>query len=100
MPFQPGCAKSPDAGMKPGQKSAKTQAWERIGEYLINEGADRYKKILKAMSDEDFAQEFRFIMEYFKPKLSRSYTDISINQTWDDVNTVFEGKPKSDAVES
>jgi len=76
MPFQKGCKKSKNAGMKKGQKSEKTQAWEAIGEYLIGEGAERYKNYLLELNDKDFSVEFKAIIEYFKPKLNRTDLDL------------------------
>jgi hypothetical protein len=58
--------------MKPGQKSLKVQAWERLGEYIINEGAERYLKNLQNMNDKEFNFEIKSVMEFFKPKLQRA----------------------------
>lgn len=72
MPFQKGHKRSPGAGMKPGQKSLKVMAWERLGEYIINEGADRYLETLRNLPDKEFNYEYRAVMEFFKPKLQRA----------------------------
>jgi hypothetical protein len=95
MPFTKGQQKIERSGMKLGQKSAKAEAWERIGEYLITEGSERYLRIISEMPDDKFVKEFQSIIEYFKPKLNRSYNDIAINQVWDEINTVFESRPPS-----
>lgn len=70
--FKPGDKRPPGAGMKKGQKSLKVQAWERLGDYIINEGADRYLNYLRNLSDKEFSIEFKSVMEYFKPKLQRA----------------------------
>jgi hypothetical protein len=70
--FKPGDKRPPGAGMKKGQKSLKTQAWDRLGEYIINEGAERYLKNLHNMKDKEFNYEFKSVMEFFKPKLQRA----------------------------
>ncbi len=72
MPFQKGIVKVPGSGKKKGSKDQKTLAWERIGEYVIGEGADRYLQIIGNLPDKDFLIEFRAMIEYFKPKLQRS----------------------------
>ena len=72
MPFHKGQSKHPDSGMKPGQKSLKVEAWERLGEYIINEGADRYLEYIRQLPEKDFIYEFRAVMEFFKPKLQRA----------------------------
>ncbi len=72
MPFQKGIDKVPGSGKKKGSKDQKTLAWERIGEYVIGEGADRYVNIITKLPDKEFLNEFRAVLEYFKPKLRRS----------------------------
>jgi len=72
MPFQKGIDKVPGSGKKKGSKDQKTLAWERIGEYLIGEGADRYLSIITKLPDKEFLIEFRAIIEYFRPKLTRA----------------------------
>ena len=49
-------------------KGAKAKVWETLGEYIINDGAERYGKYLNDLEDKLFANEFRAILEYFKPK--------------------------------
>jgi len=55
-----------------GSVSKKTLAWEKLGEFIINEGADRYMELLLSSEDKAFAEEFRNILEYFKPKQQRT----------------------------
>jgi hypothetical protein len=72
MPFTKRIKKHPASGMKPGQKSAKVEAWERIGEYLINEGSERYLRIISGLPDDRFIKEFQAIIEFFRPRLQRA----------------------------
>jgi len=63
-------------GNKEGEKSKRglskrTQQWEAIGNYLIEEGSKKYVEYLKTLEGEKFAHEFRAVMEYFKPKQQR-----------------------------
>ena len=50
----------------------KTLAWERLGEMVVNEGAERYQKFLEGLDDKKFAEEFKAILEYFKPRQQRT----------------------------
>ena len=59
-------------GRESGSKNVKTQAWERLGESIINEGAERFLKILSESDDKDFEKAYLMILEYFKPKQQRS----------------------------
>lgn len=92
MPFQKGIDKVPGSGKKKGSKDRKTLAWERIGEYVIGEGADRYVNILSNLPDKDFLFEFRAIVEYFKPRLQRAeiQTEISTDHI-KAIEKAFEG---------
>lgn len=70
-PFKKGISGNPD-GKPKGAKGKKTLAWERLGKYLIGEGAQRYELYLMTLDEKKFAEEFRNILEYFKPKQQRT----------------------------
>ena len=60
-------------GLKPvGAISAKSRAWEELGEYIGSAGAQRYMDALKALEDDKFIEKFTYVLEFFKPKLARS----------------------------
>ena len=59
-------------GKPKGAISKKTQQWHMIGEYLVNEGAQRFIEILQGQKDDKFIQYYTTILEYFKPKQVRS----------------------------
>lgn len=86
--------------MVKGQKTAKVQAWEKMCEKLTGPWTDEVIELFPTLSKKEKVELYLDLLEFFKPKLSRSYTDLSINQTWADINTVFESKPPTDAVES
>jgi len=92
MPFQKGISKVPGSGKKKGSKDQKTLAWERIGEYVIGEGADRYLQIISDLPDKDFLNEFRAIVEFFRPKLRRSEitAEVNSNELSAKIRTVYE----------
>lgn len=53
-------------------KHKKTKMWEAMGNYIVNEGADRYMEILDNLDDKEYLTRFEAILEYFQPKLSRA----------------------------
>lgn len=60
-------------GLKPvGAVSAKTKAWDALGTFIVQEGAERYMNALKALEDDKYVERFEHVLEYFKPKLARS----------------------------
>jgi nicotinic acid phosphoribosyltransferase len=81
MPFVKGHHKSPEAGMKKGQKSAKVQQWEALGELITNELTEEAIKYLRTLKPEDQFERYLDLLEYFKPKLSRAEIkqDIDLN---------------------
>ena len=92
MPFQKGIDKVPGSGKQKGSKNQKTLAWERIGEYVIGEGADRYISIITTLPDKEFLTEFRAIIEYFRPKLTRTQVQREIsNELSESISKAFEG---------
>ncbi|MCH8329906.1 MAG: hypothetical protein IH946_00755 [Bacteroidetes bacterium] len=69
MGLQPGQTNNP-SGRKIGSKNKKTKAWEKLGDFLTNDGAARAKKIMMNSEDREFmVYYFRFV-EFFKPKPS------------------------------
>jgi len=71
MVFVKGQSGNP-AGSKKGHKKEKTKAWERLGHYIANEGADQYMAYLMESEPKDYMQRFESTLEYFKPKLART----------------------------
>ena len=62
-------------GFKPkGAKSEKTLAWEHLGEFITETGAERVKKILSDCAPDKFMIYYPMLLEYFKPKLARTDT--------------------------
>jgi hypothetical protein len=66
-------------GIKKGQVQAKRAAWDQLSEYILGEGVDRYMSIINELPDNDFLDRFENILEYFKPKLARTQTDLTTN---------------------
>jgi hypothetical protein len=60
------------SGYKPlGAKSEKTLAWEHLGEFITEAGAERVKSILGTCPPDKFMIYYPMLLEYFKPKLAR-----------------------------
>ena len=60
-------------GYKPkGAISAKTIAWNNLGEFLTEQGAERLIKILSEADDATFMKVYIQLIEYFRPKQSRT----------------------------
>ena len=67
-------------GYKPkGAVSEKTKAWERLGEFITENGAERIKTILASCEPEDFIKYYTALLEYFKPKLGRVENKVEQN---------------------
>lgn len=61
------------AGRKKGSKNPKTIAWEELGKFITESGAQRAVEILldPDTDDETFMKFYTLLLEYFKPKLAR-----------------------------
>ena len=68
-------------GKPKGSKSAKVKAWEKLGEYLLNDGAEQYKEELLKLRGASFLKEYSALLNYFRPKLSQGEHNIKSSQT-------------------
>ena len=59
-------------GRPKGSKNYRTQYWDNIGDFLVNEGAEKYLQALQTLNDKEYRDEFVKILEYFKPKRART----------------------------
>lgn len=60
-------------GYKPkGAISQKSIAWQNLGEFITEGGAKRLKRILNDCDDATFMKVYIQLIEYFKPKQSRT----------------------------
>ena len=67
---------------KKGAIHKKTQLWNQFGEYVVSHGVVKAMTIMqKELDNEQYMTWFFGILEYFKPKLSRSETTIQDGQT-------------------
>ena len=59
-------------GKPKGAKSEKTLAWEHLGDFITEAGAERVKEILSNCPPDKFMVYYPLLLEYFKPKLART----------------------------
>jgi hypothetical protein len=71
MPFKKGQSGNP-AGRPLGAVGEKAEMWNRLGEYVVTQGAERAMQVLGAMEDEEFLKNYMTMLEYFKPKQGRT----------------------------
>ena len=70
--FKPGDKKPEGSGMQKGQKTAKVQQWEQLGEYITGQLTDEVIEYIKSLQPVDRFNAYMDLLEYFKPKLQRS----------------------------
>jgi hypothetical protein len=76
--FKPGHKSK--GGRTPGKKNGKTElldevglsSWERLQEFMLNEGADKFIENLETLKGKDLSTAYLAALEFFKPKLSRT----------------------------
>ena len=59
-------------GRPTGSKNVKTEQWEALGHALVSKHSGRANAILEACDDEVFMDNYIKLIEYFKPKQSRT----------------------------
>lgn len=84
MTFVKGVSGNP-SGKPVGSKGIAGLQWESIGNYLVTEGAEGVVEVLQDLRESDpkaFLAHVESVLEYFKPKLSRSEvkTDLNLHQ--------------------
>jgi hypothetical protein len=70
-------------GRPVGSKNAKTEQWEALGHALVTKHSERANRVLDSLSDMDFMDQYGKLLEYFKPKQSRSVVQQEGTQTID-----------------
>lgn len=98
-----GSFKKGQGGNRKGIKNKKTQvkeaigldSWENLQRYLLNEGADKFIEEVSKMKGHAFAINFLQAIEYFKPKLAR--TESNVNVKAEVKNFVIELSKESDS---
>lgn len=71
MAFKKGQKKIEGSGIKKGQIHEKTKAWDSLGDFLTEEGAEKAREIIRNAPPEKFMLYYTMFIEYFRPKRSR-----------------------------
>ena len=58
-------------------KGEKTQQWDALGEAISTIHAQRFNDILQTKGDKEFLSAYLQVLNYFKPKLMSSKTDVT-----------------------
>lgn len=78
------------SGKPKGTKSEKTLAWEQLGDFITDAGAQRVKTILSDCSAKDFMTYYPLLLEYFKPKQQRIENNVNLqDNSLEITRTVF-----------
>ena len=91
MPFK----KGHKGFKKPGTLEGKTLAWQKLGDFFTDAGAERAKSIMMSSSDKDFMTHYTNLIELFKPKQSRVESNLTIEDNTLNVNRRVIGKNES-----
>ena len=98
MPFEKGNPGGP--GRKKGSKNKKTQDWEKLGNHITGEWAERIIEYGNKLIAEDRMEEFFAIYEkminYFKPKMASTTIQAEIKVP--DVNLQLRSADAMDAM--
>ena len=83
-----GSFKEGNPGRPKGTRNKRSQYWEEMGDWFANEGLDAYTENLETMLTGNNRQEkaegmkrFEALLEYFKPKLQRTESNINVEGT-------------------
>lgn len=69
MPFQKG--NKYGRGKPKGAKNKKTRIVENLMDSLVDDGADRFKKVINDSDDKEFIKIYMELLEYSLPKYAR-----------------------------
>lgn len=56
-------------------KHTKTKQWEALGEFITQEGAERFANIMNDSDDDTFMDMYLKALNYFKPKISHNINE-------------------------
>ena len=59
---------------KPG-KQKRIKQWEQLAESIVTEHADRFNRVLRNLNDEDFADQYVKVLNYFKPRINHNVNE-------------------------
>lgn len=59
-------------GKKIGTPNKKSQQWEVFADYCVNGGLEKFQRELDALNGKTFVDAFTNLLEFHKPRLSRT----------------------------
>lgn len=60
------------SGRPKGAKNKRTEQWEIFADYCVNGGLERFQKELDGLKGKAYVDAFANLLEFHKPKLSRT----------------------------
>ena len=88
--FEKGHKKIEGAGMQKGQKTVKVQQWEALGELIQNELTGEVMTYVKSLPKPEMFDAYLKLLEYFKPKLSRSEIKADVEGLTNKIKSVYD----------
>jgi len=77
MPRRNAPSNNPE-GRPAGSKNRRTVEWEKLGDFITEEGAKRVMDYLNAIDDdEEFFNKYERLLNYFKPKMATTQNQLS-----------------------
>lgn len=88
--------KKGQGGRPKGKKNTKTEQWDAFADYCLNGGLQKYQQELNSLKGEKFVIAFNNLLEFHKPKLARTQTEIDMgDNTLKIIKTIVHAGTKS-----
>ncbi len=71
--------KAGNPGKPKGAVSEKAKFWNELKDFMVNEGAIKWKTELMKMEGQAFVVSYNNALEFFQPKLSRAQVEANTN---------------------
>ncbi len=69
--FEKGKSGNPN-GKPKGTVSEKAKFWNELKDFMVTDGAEKFKKELMKLEGQTFVTSYNHALEYFQPKLNRT----------------------------
>ena len=91
MPFEKGKSGNKE-GRPTGAKNKKTLQWEALGDFIVEEGAEKVMQYLHTLEGDEFFSRYKEILNYVKPKMQATQLDANVKSENIIIN-LGEGEP-------
>lgn len=89
-PFKKGHEKI--GGRTKGTPNKKTEQWDMFASFCLEEGLEKFRKELSTLKGEKYVNAYISLLEFHKPKLARTQTEIELpDNTVKVVKTIING---------